>query len=796
MYELYIEGYKVDIDQKLSIALTYAIDDVSDYGSRETSFSKQIVIPGTAINNKIFGFIYDLASFNYEAPGAVNIGSVFNVAQTSRAELRLNGLLVMKGVFRIINIVKDGDIIEYEGAIFGELSGFIAQIGNSKLDDLDFSIYNHIYTRDNIVNSWGGFVKYKTNIFLSNAFLGQTNTITVIAYNNSQIPPVNFNIGDQIVIKGSEFNEGTYTITNRFLFTTFFPYYYLYVVSSPIVIESIKYIEIAGIDTSVNPSYGVGYFYPLIDYGTRSTPQLYGSRAKIDYDYRTFRPALFVKEYIDKIFQNAGYTYESNFFNSSYFKKLIIPNNAYKLKRITSLILDANRNEKNMPLINSGVNVFYIHFNNVITSSLQLEYESGNINRPIYRYTSEQTINVNIKFTLFADWIFYSRNAKITIEIIINNNAILTDIVSVPWLPNNGTYEWNSFFKEYNVNTDLKENDVIFFKISQTSFVEGKIKSSTVLIKTDSPVIVDAILDNPILINDYIPENILQTDFFTWILKMFNLYITESTDKEKHLLIEPYSEFWTDDEIDWTYKVDRSKPWQIKPMGMLNGRFFEYKYKEDNDHYNEIYKKKYNLPYGSRLEDTGFQFSKEKQSIEIGFSPTPLIQYKDTDKILPGIYKKSEGASVDQEELLGSNIRILSVKKMTGVNSWYIKNLNTNLGAALTSYGYAGHFDDPKNPTKDLNFGACEEIYFDPLTYTTNNLFNNYWSEYIAEIADKDSKILTCYVHLTPLDIAQLDFSRPIRIDNVLFRINKIIDYDYVNNELVKVELLKIINNG
>ncbi len=65
MYELYIEGYKVDIDQKLSIALTYAIDDVSDYGSRETSFSKQIVIPGTAINNKIFGFIYDLASFNY-----------------------------------------------------------------------------------------------------------------------------------------------------------------------------------------------------------------------------------------------------------------------------------------------------------------------------------------------------------------------------------------------------------------------------------------------------------------------------------------------------------------------------------------------------------------------------------------------------------------------------------------------------------------------------------------------------------------------------------------------------------
>jgi hypothetical protein len=825
MYELYIEGYKVDIDQKLSIALTYAIDDVSDYGSRETSFSKQIVIPGTAINNKIFGFIYDLASFNYEIPGATNIGAIFNVAQTSRAELRLNGLLVMKGVFRITNIIKDGDIIEYEGAIFGELSGFVAEISSGKnkkparLEDLDFSIYNHVYTRNNIVNSWNGFVKYKTNIFLSNAFLGQTNTITVIAYNNSQIPPVNFNIGDQIVIKGSEFNDGTYTITNRFLFTTFFPYYYLYVVSSPIVIESIKYIEIAGIDTSVNPSYGFGYYYPLIDHGTFSTPQINGSRAKIDYDYRTFRPALFVKEYIDKMFENAGYTYESNFFNSSYFKKLIIPANVDRMQRKTSDLLSAYNNLYGLGYTNYFYD-FHLEFGNVNFSSFQLVGGGGRY--PQYRYTSAQTINVNINLNLRGQlqslrndaYIaqmqieFYKNNEQLFYTDILLRNGI--DATKVIVSPGGLISRYDIKYLDYNINQnfeiELKQNDAIAVRITK-AYLQGpgdfyaigngaRIDYSEITVNSLSPVTVDTLINNDIYINDYIPKNILQKDFFTWILKMFNLYITESTDKEKHLVIEPYSEFWTDDEIDWTYKVDRSKPWQIKPMGMLNGRFFEYKYKEDNDHYNERYKKKYNLPYGSRLEDTGFQFSKEKQTLEIGFSPTPLIQYKETDKIVPPIYKKSEGKSVNQEEVQSSNIRILSAKKMTGVNSWYITNLDTNLGAALTSYGYAGHFDDPKNPTKDLNFGACEEIYFDPLSYTTNNLFNNYWSEYIAEIADKDSKILTCYVHLTPLDIAQLDFSRPIRIDNVLFRINKIIDYDYVNNELVKVELLKIINNG
>jgi hypothetical protein len=280
---------------------------------------------------------------------------------------------------------------------------------------------------------------------------------------------------------------------------------------------------------------------------------------------------------------------------------------------------------------------------------------------------------------------------------------------------------------------------------------------------------------------------------------MFNFYIVEDKLKEKHLVIEPYIDFYSSNEIDWTYKVDRDKAWNIKPMGLLNGRFFEYKYKDDTDFYNEGYKKKYNFPYGSRLEDTSFQFSKDKQTIEVGFSPSVLVQYQSRDKVMPAIYKKSKGNSVDQEELVESNIRILMAKKMS-CSLWNIRNGKTTdspiLGTNLTFYGYAGHFDDPLNPTKDLNFGACEEIYFVPISYTTNNIFNNYWSAYIAEIADKDSKLLTCHVYLTEMDIAQLDFSKPVFIDGVLWRINKIMDYDATNGELTKVELLKVINNG
>ncbi len=83
---------------------------------------------------------------------------------------------------------------------------------------------------------------------------------------------------------------------------------------------------------------------------------------------------------------------------------------------------------------------------------------------------------------------------------------------------------------------------------------------------------------------------------------------------------------------------------------------------------------------------------KDKQTIDVGFAPSPLVQYDGTDKVLPAIYKRTKGNAVDQEELVDSNIRILMAKKMS-CSTWNIRNGKTpsspNLGASLTTYGYA-----------------------------------------------------------------------------------------------------------
>jgi len=670
MYELFIEGQRADINDQISVQLTFAIDDVANFASRETTFSKQIVLPGTGNNNTIFGHIAEMGSNNPYSPGQPNIGAAFNVAQTSRAELRLNGLLILRGVFRLTGIIKEGEMLEYEGALFGELSGLMAEISNKKLEDIDFSDYDHVWNHTNISDSW-------------------------------------------------------------------------------------------------DAEKGSGYFYPLIDYGLYRETEIVANLG--DYDMGTFRPAFYVKEYIDKMFAAAGYSYSSTFFNTDYFKSLIIPHNAKELTNNNPIALNRDADET----FTASARTYQITFN---TGDIGLFTTSDS---KTFTLGGSVAINANITAQIdISNYNGFVNDARLQIrkgtttlkEITIG--AVGSHIVSIE-------------------NVSLSVGDTISIRFADLTIGADIEYTGNVLVITTTPITVPAQIGSQLYVNDSIPKGIFQKDFLASIIKMFNLYVYEDKENEKKLNIEPYIDFMSATDVDWTYKVARDKSWQIVPMGNLNARIFEYKYKDDSDYYNESYRKKFNQNYGDRQFDTGFQFSNDKQTTEIIFASSPLIQYDSSDKYVVPVYKKSNELSA--EDRMDSNIRILFSKKLS-CDSYNITGGETPY--AKTAYGYAGHLDDPINPTQDLNFGAPSEVYFTVSTYPSNNLFNRFWSNYIAEIADKDSKLLTCHVYLKPLDIVQLDFSKAVFIDGIRFRLNKVLDYDVTNNELVKVELLKIIDNG
>lgn len=526
-----------------------------------------------------------------------------------------------------------------------------------------------------------------------------------------------------------------------------------------------------------NPG-GSGVYFPLIDYGTYSAN-------KHDWDILTFRPALYVKEYIDKIFEGANFRYESDLFNTSRFKSLVIPHNQKSLSApVTNVFIGSI--VSNQQILNSGSGLSGKPFFDSWSGSSFTSIHSPTDDE--FEYNQPNTISTNITYNFSG---FYVSDGSMTI-MIQQNKTPGGIILATKTFPASPSGFW-SFTGVAPATFDTNDTFYILAFPSGAVTYTMNITSGALSVDTISAVPVPIIYGDTIPINSTIPKNIKQIDFLVSIVKLFNLYIVEDRFDERLLHITPYVDYYSvesQNAVDWTYKLDRNSPINIKPLSEINTKIYNFKYQEDGDYYNDLYKKRYNLTYGSYIFDTAFEFIDNTTDVEIIFASTPLVGYAGEEKVYPTIFKLTDGT----EETIDSVIRIMQTKKVTGVTSWDLKDGVTVL-SSLTDYGYAGHFNDPDNVTDDLNFGAPQEVFFILVSADLSaTQFNIYWSAYMAEITDKDSKLLMGKFYLTPKDILQLDFSKYVNVDGNLFRLNKIQDYNLTKPDLAKCELLKVIN--
>ena len=771
MIRLFIENQELDINDSLSHQITYAVDDLKNLDAKATSFSKTLIIPGTANNNKLFGNIFQFSNSNFSSVG-LNVGYNFNASKSAKARLDVNGLTIIKGVLRLLEIVIDGESIEYEVAIFGELGGFVNALGTKKLEDLDFNIrYQHVYNTTNIENSWT-LPKTFSVIYPSGTLTFLNKYLYMYGNEFTQLEA-----GDSIVITGTSggTNNGTYVIDNVTYDTN--------ELKTVVVITTTFPTGQNTSGTVAVTKRGYGYYYPLIDYGNQSTN-------KKDYQYKTFRPAFFVKEYINRIIKDAGYTWQSNFFNTDFFTRLIIPNNDAKFNK---------RTYTNLITATKSTSQTLSYSNPTAEASVALTWQSTSLfgfsldgTSTIYTCTnaSEKTIKLSGSFATTIN----SSNRFSNFQVNIIKNGVIIKIVYPPNILVGDAVFSFELYENFNTNDTLQfklysSNGLIYTWTNSIT-----VRSASLSAQYDPPSFIEYSLNDVINVNDAIPKNILQKDFFTSIMKMFNLIVTEDKYVNKKLVIEPWVDFYNLDRTtykDWTFKIDRGNAIKIKPMSEINARYYNFKFKSDSDYYNDLYKKKYNEGYGDNTFDNKLDFTKESSSTEVIFSATPLLGYSGETKVVPGIFKWDGVSKGVNEESVTSNIRIMQVKKITGVPSWIIKNDTTSL-LTTTQYGYAGHFDNPDAPNADLNFGATNELYFTLAAGgLQNNMFNAYYSPYMAEITDKDSRLVTAKIKLTEQDIYNLEFGKFIYVDGVLYRLQKIIDYSA--GEICTVELLRVI---
>ena len=719
--EILINNTKIDLSEDLPISLNFSIADIREPDKRNTSYSKTINIPGSKTNNLLFSHIFKVEA-DINNTTTTNFNPDFNPNLKAACLVYQKKLLVFKGFARLMRItILDKYRINYEVSLFGDTANMFVELGEAKISNLDFSAYNHTYSKSNIRSSW-----------------------------------------------------------------------------------------------TATPGYG--YYYPMIDYGLSDLA---------NWDVEDFKPAIYVKEVIDKMFAYAGFTYSSTFFDTTFFKSLILPFNSEALK-LTETQVD-NRHAKANTVVNNdylmstvaNTTKTTIPFNTEITDT------GGNYNNATYIYTAPANglykVDIDIlsairyepassafigsiyNFAVYLDLVKQDVNGNIFPIQSLNPVNLTTGYLSPGTSVTTGQVTATSEIKLAQ-NIYLNTGEKVYARINpfviQTSnflFVDGSGAqiAGDIYYRIGTGSYVDvSIINNglkegeTIPFNNVLPQDIKLKDFFVSIIRMFNLYVDLDKEISNRLLIEPRNDFYTSDYVDWSNKLDISQPFVISPMGALDARTYIFKYDDDGDYYNDTYKKIYEKNYGHREITVDNDFIKEKKESKLIFAPTPSVGQTWNDRVLPTIVKVDSNGNKVQKS---SKLRILQRGGLKScAPSWNFVS-NSSGTSSESQYPYAGHLDDPYLSTTDINFGVPAEIFWSgDIYYTNNNLYNKYYKKFIEEITDKNSKIIAAKFYLNPNDISELDFRKKVFVNGLYYRLNSVKDYNPIVKNTTEVELIKI----
>jgi len=754
--ELYINNFKVDLNERLPFPLTYGISDLKDLTARKGNNSKTITVPGTKGNLYLF---FNAFQLTVTAPFTGDV-STFDFDPTIKATARYyeKGILQFNGFAQLseceylngdwsINLILFSDQLEY-----------IAKLQQTRINEMDWSEYIHTLTRDNQVDSWNG-------------------TIQVNGVPTSNKTGANWD--------------------------------------------------------------GIGYYYGLIDYGfDRSTPSTF--------NVEHIAPQVFVYDILKRAFDNCGISWDSAFLESQTFKRLLLAfggGNFNDIDAGTAADFTATNDEINKAsgyIIETGLTFFsptlpdfadYILNNNPQT-----------LNSPLFvNTTSDPELQMigeePFKFQSGLNGLYqfeYSGQHEVTIDFTVAGSTLTDGNVLFKYnllYYKNGSYLATDTIYNFSLtgatgdvtatiaftttrNFDLEINDEITI-VSQMDVFEtafffldaNAITTFTCDIRIDSlsvnvdmtKTIEEIVPGASISLNSFLPDMDAAT-LLKGLTTAFNLYVKPSTLDPTVLEIEPLNDFYDtpNNALQWSDKVDYSRSMKVTPTVNLGTRYYNFKFADDTDYYNKAYLEDVESQYGSFVVDTQTQFSKDSTNFVLPFSQKllvniPISESTFTGIIVPRTFQVRFNADNTSEVTpMKGKPFIVQLGPMTTADWTHVDE--NGVAFSESTYPYVGHLDSLTSPTFDFNWGVPDYIYYNGTAYTTSTLFY-YHDQFMKELSSKYGKLLNCYVNITPDMINLLDFKSLINIDGVVYRLQKIENYDSGKDDTTSVELIRIIKS-
>jgi len=439
---------------------------------------------------------------------------------------------------------------------------------------------------------------------------------------------------------------------------------------------------------------GKGYVYPLIDYGY-STDQ-------ITYQVGGLSPAIYAKEYWDKIFEQHGFTYTSAFIDSERFKREIIPSDP-SIYAMTADEITARQFSVNTPnFLDTGTTQSLAipedsdPTNEVIVMTNDVDDPSGIYNNTTGAYTVNFNGQYNLNVIVDIDATFVPNdllaNLTVSSEIrgylkIRKNGTTTLDMIDfylspfglavgsrntiTPPTSGIATHRQTasgglgglsagrtqSPINRYNLNinnVNLLAGDVLTIEFAGIYKAFGAMFQNSIGVNYDgtcylnisvggfSNISVNSTVGygTTFDLNKAIPDKYLQTDFLKDIIKKYNLQVQPDPLNTSNFIIEPYNDYYQTTTVnDWSEKHAINKPFTITPTGKLKNLVYSFSYKEDKDYYNSTYLEQWQKVYGNREVTAVNDFLKGEYKTELTLSPTPIVGEPNGEIVIPRIIK-------------------------------------------------------------------------------------------------------------------------------------------------------------
>lgn len=741
---LVVNGYELDLSESIAVPLNLSITDVKEPEKRKRSFSKTLTLEGTSNNMAFFIAAYSLD---------VNINESTNIQFKPNlrydCEFFKNDLRIFKGKFKLNEVKILNGNYSFDCNLISETVDIFAKLKDKKLNELNWSEYDHTLTRDNVIKSWNESIKLNT---VDNRNFGADTRgyqpksygyiypLVDYGYNMVGNSPLNFRINQ------------------------LYPFIY--------VKEAVKKcLDFAVEDTNIEIDYTTTFFenenMKKLIYGFGGGEQNKLNPDQINQSQVLINDATSVKVFPSK--NSAGqykFATQSNIldefvFTPTYDVNILNQNNGritmnmpgkYKLTFSADCVYNTS--------IPSGYkSVVFNTFNEVIV------YVDG---QQVYRYQWKQLIDVvtPLSFTTNLD--------------IKTGQQVYLELIFAGGCTSNGFTNTQSFSLSFS-NTDFE------------------------LIASKDAVLTDG---SPVSLSSSIPD-IKCSEFLKGILNLFYAYMSDPiydpiTNKSTIYINSFINYYKPQEEYDtWTDLIDESKDITIQSNSLVEGNIYQYTFSEEKDVLNAKYRDLVGIGYGEKQIEietwlngvVKFELpfnTYVPYKIENSQLIYPIVKEQTTDSNNVTVSKpyKGKGMLCFYNGLRSGVVNIYNAEG-TATGDWQIKY----------DYPLVHHLRFKDNATNFYTFEPVFDLHFAPRKATFDgikavpevNTFTKYHEKFLNEITSIDSKLVTLYLKLSYKDINELDFAKLKLIDGVLYRLNTIKDFDSDAYGTTEVELIKYL---